>query len=66
MELEPTAIIEVALINLAFAQAELSAAGLGSSNVQRALDHIKIAIADLVGLAPKFGDLDSTECVVQP
>jgi hypothetical protein len=55
---ETTTTIEIALINLAFAQAELAPLEDPSGAVGRAFDHIKLAIAGLAGLAPNFGCID--------
>lgn len=58
MSSDTTATVEVALINLAFAQAELALSGDPSGVNRRALEHVKRAIADLSRLAPHFGRLE--------
>jgi hypothetical protein len=52
MSAESTA--EMALINLAFAQAELELSGASSAPVMSAMDHISKAISNLKRLAPGF------------
>jgi hypothetical protein len=52
---DATANIELALINLAFAQAELALSDDPSGANRRSLEHIKAAILDLSPLAPRFG-----------
>jgi hypothetical protein len=54
---ETTAVVEVALVNLAFAKAELAVLEDASDGVRRAFEHIERAIIDLSGLAPNFGSL---------
>jgi hypothetical protein len=58
MKPETTAVVEIALINLSFAQAELAPLEDPSGAVRRAFEHIKLAIAGLAGLAPNFGCID--------
>lgn len=58
MKPEATAVVEIALINLAFAQAELALSDDPSGANRRAFEHIKLAIAGLAGLVPNFGCLD--------
>jgi hypothetical protein len=48
-------IVEIALINLAFARTELSTLDRSTEVLERALGHIEIAIHGLAGLAPQFG-----------
>lgn len=55
---EATAVIEIALINLAFTQAELALTDDSTGGIHRALHHLKIAISDLTGLVPSFGRLE--------
>ena len=58
MEFDSFSVIEAALVNLAFARAELTYAGENHHAwIRRALDHIEAAIADLAALAPNFGAL---------
>jgi hypothetical protein len=47
--------VETALINLIFAEAELTSPGVSPDAITRALDHIRPAIASLERLAAKFG-----------
>ncbi len=45
---------EMALINLAFAQAEITASGIRSNSIMTALEHIQKATLNLKTLAPDF------------
>jgi hypothetical protein len=58
MASEITSVIEVVLVNLAFAQAELALSEDLDPGVFRAFQHIKSAITDLSGLAPTFGRVE--------
>jgi hypothetical protein len=58
MSSENSSVIEVVLIDLAFAQAELALSEDRNPGVLRAFQHIKSAIADLSELTPNFGRLE--------
>ncbi len=58
MESEGTTAVEIALVNLAFAQAELALSEDLSPGNRRAFEHIKLAIAELSRLSRKFGHLE--------
>ncbi len=57
MDCKTTSIVETALINLAFARAELALSDQTPST-HRALEHVELAINDLSRMAVKFGRLD--------
>ncbi len=56
MEVNSNNEAEIALINLAFAEAELVAAGISSKAVDRALEHIREAQASLKKVIVNFDE----------
>ncbi len=46
--------VETALINLIFAEAELISPGFSAGQIERALEHIRLAMASLERLAVNF------------
>ncbi len=57
MVLETTKIIEQAMVDLAFAQAELGLKGARSEELSRAVGHIRHAMGRLKSVAPEFETL---------
>jgi hypothetical protein len=49
-------VVELALIDLAFAEAEIKASMIAAPEIERALRHIEEAIENLKRLAPGFDD----------
>jgi hypothetical protein len=51
---EPKKIAEQALVELAFAQAEIALNGVGSETMARVLEHIRHAKSCLKAIAPEY------------
>jgi hypothetical protein len=47
--------VAIALINLTFAEAELTSPGFSPGRIERALEHIRLAMAKLERLVADFG-----------
>lgn len=62
-------ITEMALINLAFAEAEIMASGVSSDPIIRALDHVRQAMSSLKRITPRFDypfDIDDPQAAGAP
>jgi hypothetical protein len=57
MDCETTSIVQTALIDLSFAKAELALCDR-TPGADRALEHLELAINDLLCVAANFGRLD--------